>query len=131
MQKIHHEDHEETTLADRKNLLGRALAKVECDCHLKRLVLWVFDSTAGGTAGELNKTHQDLAARPWGLCCSASMARKVMTRARSLGLIAVTEHRDHTGGQQANGYTIDWAGVRRLLGTQSAPARSGDVKDST
>jgi len=104
----------EGTHADRRARLGLALDAAACDLHLRELALWVFNVTAGGTAGELTRTHAQLAARPWGLCCSATTARRTVAKARRLGLLTVEAARYVTGGQRANSYRVDWAGVAAL-----------------
>jgi len=111
----------EGTRADRRNLLGLALLRAGPDLYLSKFCDWIFNITAGGTAGELTKSYRELAAGPWGLCCSRNKARLVVARARSLGLVTVTESRYVSFGQRANDYAIDWDGVRRLLRMQAAP----------
>jgi len=113
----------EASRAERLNLLGLALTRVEADCHLAVFCRWVFNVTAGGRedGGELLRSYKQLAARPWGLCCSASKARATVGRARQLGLVAVREERYASGGQRSNGYRIDWTGVRSILGLRSSP----------
>ncbi|MFO7877963.1 MAG: hypothetical protein R6U55_15410 [Desulfovermiculus sp.] len=79
----------EGTRADRKNLLGLALLKAGRDLHLSKLCEWIFNVTAGGTDGDLTRSYKELAAAPWGLCCSRNKARLVVARARTLGIVAV------------------------------------------
>ncbi len=117
----------EGSRAERRNLLGLALLRGAADCQLSVFVQWVFNATAGGADGELIRSYQDLAARPWGLCCSASKARSTVGRARQLGLVRLAENRYTSGGQRANGYSIDWDGVRRRLGFEPHP-RSDEVR---
>ena len=111
----------EASYSERKNELGLALIRVECDAEMSRLVLWVFDVTHGGRDGQLIKSYKELAQRPYGLCCSVSKARSTVSKAVSLGLLAKDENRYVSNGQRANGYSIDWAGVSRLLKLETRP----------
>jgi len=79
------------------------------------LLLWIFNVTHSGTAGELTKSYRELAACPWGLCCSESSARRVVRVLKKHGVLAVAENRYQSDGQSANGYSLDWKGIRRLL----------------
>ena len=112
----------EGTHAERRNLLGLALLRVAADLHLARFTAWVFDCTAGGADGQtLKKSHKEIAATPWGLCCSLSKARATVGRALQLGLITAAESRYVSGGQTANAYAVDWEGIRALLNCATRP----------
>jgi hypothetical protein len=111
----------EASHADRRNMLAGALNRLKCDLYLSRLCLWIFDVTKGGIEGDLSKSYEELAARPFGLCCSVSKARTTVGQAARVGLIAVRERRYVSLGQQANAYWIDWDGVRRLLDYRVRP----------
>lgn len=106
----------EASFQDRLNLVNLSLQRIEADIYLCRLMERVFYLTHGGQEGEtVVKTYEELAARPLWLCCSRSKARSTVGLARHCGLLTVTENRYATGGQQANGYAVDWEGVRRIL----------------
>ena len=97
------------------SLLGLAVIAVDCDAELSRLCEYVFRLTEGGRAGTVIKTYDELAARPWRMCCSRAKARSTVSRAVSLGLIRRTEQRYVSQGQRANAYEIDWQGIERIL----------------
>lgn len=127
----------EGSFDERRNLVGLSLLQVSTDLHLKDFVIWVFNVTKGGTAGELLKSYRELAASPWGLCCSESKARSTVARAVHYKLVNKSENRYVSCGQRANGYSIDWDGIRQLLRINRRPAvvsehppvleRQGDV----
>ena len=106
----------EGTKAERKNLLGIALMRVEANIYLAQLVLWIFNTTSVRPE-PLKKSYAELAARPWGLCCHVNQVAATVKKARRLGLIQVTETWTGPGIQGANQYAIDWGGVRRILGS--------------
>jgi hypothetical protein len=106
----------EGSFAEREELLGLALLKVKADLHLAQLTRWIFSSTHGGIEGTLRKTYEQLGAAPWGLCCGRSKVAETVSRARRLGLIEVTETRERFGDRGPNEYSIDWCGVRAILG---------------
>jgi hypothetical protein len=56
----------EGTRADLKNLLGLAL-QVQANIYLAQLMIWIFNTT---DRTKLKKSYNELALRPWGLCCS-------------------------------------------------------------
>ncbi len=120
----------EGSFQERLNLVNLALQRIEADIYLCRLLERVFYLTHGGVEGEtVVKTHEELAARPLWLCCSRSKARCTVGLARHHGLLTVEENRYATGGQKANGYAIDWEGIRAILhggrgGSQGRPRRS-------
>jgi hypothetical protein len=105
----------EMQYADRQNLLAIALQRAECDLFLARLCLWIFNTTDGGLAGELKKSYEELAARPYGLCCSRSKARSTVAQAKFLGLITVAEERYRSFGQTSNAYALDWAAIHSFV----------------
>jgi hypothetical protein len=111
----------EASHAERRNLLGLALMRVECDGVLSAFCQWVFNVTGGGLDGTLIKSYAELAVRPWGLCCSKSKARSTVDRACRLGIVRRTGESFASGGTKANGYAIDWPGIRRLLDMQARP----------
>jgi hypothetical protein len=121
----------EASQDERRNLLGLALMRVRCDCELSVFVQWVFNVTAGGTHGELRKSAEELSNAPWGLCCSPDKARSTARKAFRLGLVGIQEHRDARGSQGANGYVIDWNGVRGLLDLSDKRALSHHPKPGT
>ena len=88
----------------------------------RELLLWIFNVTAHGTNGDLKKSYAELAAYPWGLCCSESRARRVVRSLRKHRVLRVDENRFQSDGQSANSYSLDWDGIRQLLGLRS---RSG------
>lgn len=100
---------------ERRQRLGLALIAVDCDAELSRLCEYIFNLTAGGASGTVVKSHDELAARPWRMCCSRAKARSTVSRAVSLGLIRRTEQRYISQGQRANAYEIDWQGIERIL----------------
>lgn len=103
----------EASHAEQRNLLGLALARVGASLAVRVLVEWVFNVGRHGHA--LEKSYAELAARPWGLCCSEGGARFVVNAARKLRLIRAEERLYSSLGQRGNAYTIDWDGVRALL----------------
>lgn len=118
----------DASTAERRNLLGLCVARVGGDLFLRELLLWVFNVTEGrGDEAALVRSHRELAARPWGLCCSDSKARATVTKARAAGVLTVEEARYTSGGQRANAYRIDWHGVGRLLSPH--PPRPGALRE--
>jgi hypothetical protein len=121
----------EGAFQERLNMLNLALSRIQADIYVCRLCERVYYFTHGGVSGEsLVKTYDELASRPLWLCCSRSKARHTVGLARHRGLLAAAENRYATGGQKANGYRIDWQGVRAILhggrgGSQARP-RSED-----
>ena len=105
----------EGTHAERRSLIGMALTKARADLGVSYFVQWVFDVTKGGIDGELKRSYEQIADAPWGLCCSVRSARRIVQRAVDAGLVCRIENRYRCGSQQANSYSIDWLGVRRML----------------
>ncbi|MCY2987003.1 MAG: hypothetical protein NTY19_03935 [Planctomycetota bacterium] len=104
----------EGTRDERRQRLGLALIAVDCSAELSRLCEYIFNVTDKGN-GPLVKSHEELASRPWRMCCSVSGTRKIITKAIKLKLIRKTENRYVTEGQSPNGYEIDWQGIERIL----------------
>lgn len=107
----------EATHAERWNDLGIALLRIppkQCTAHLAGLVRWIFNVTGGGMEGALTKSYEELAQRPWGLCCNERTARRTVDTACRYGLINAAEQRRWDGSQQCNAYTIDWEGIAAL-----------------
>lgn len=104
----------EASFNDRKMRLGMALINASACIRMVKLSEWVFVITQGGTEGQLKKSFQELAARPWGLCCNERSARRTAKKCQAAGLVAI-EWRRSPGGNLANGYSIDWGGVAKLI----------------
>jgi hypothetical protein len=103
--------------AERRNDVLRACKLRDADLHLRDLMLMVFHFTEGGTRGEVVKTYAQLAERSqWGLWCETSKARRTVAEAISKGILSVREQRRYDGSQAGNAYTIDWAGIRQIIG---------------
>ncbi len=115
-------------IAERRNMLGLVVLRLhglelgDGALFARELLLWVFNVTAHGTGGDLKKSYAELAAYPWGLCCSESRVRRVVRALRKHRVLRVDENRYQSDGQSANSYTLDWEGIRQLLGLWS---RSG------
>jgi hypothetical protein len=103
----------EGSRAERKNLLGLALLKSNANIYLAQLMVWIFNTTDGGNP--LKKSYDELASRPWGLCCSNSQARATVRQAKRLRILRVVETWAGPGIQAANEYAIDWGGVRQIV----------------
>jgi hypothetical protein len=78
-------DESEGTRADLKNDLGIALLKSNANIYLAQLMIWVFNTT--DRTKPLKKSYDELAARPWGLCCSRSQAYATVKKAERLGML--------------------------------------------
>ena len=109
----------EGTYGERQSMIRAALAKVQCDLHLREFVRLVFETTQGGTHGSLRKTYRELSYRPLWLCCSHGMARQIVTRAIRLGMVSSQEDRYATGCQGPNCYTINWAGIKAICAAKA------------
>ena len=112
----------EAEYAGKWNDVSLALARVgtKCDLHLSRFVRMVFDMTHGGTDGALVKSYKAIAERPAWLCCSERKARSTIELAKELGFVRVTRRRAWSGSQQENSYTLDWDGIRAIVGGMRA-----------
>lgn len=113
--------------AERRSDLLMAVARFGADLYLRDFCEMVLASHSRGRPYEAS--HRQIAATPWGLCCSLSKARKTVERATSAGLVRAEAN--YAGAtQMANRYWIDWQGVSRILRrgqTQAAAApRMGD-----
>jgi hypothetical protein len=106
----------EGTRADLKNDLGIALLKCNANIYLAQLMIWVFNTT--DRTKPLKKSYDELAARPWGLCCSRSQAYATVKKAERLGLLHAKPTYAGPGIQGANEYSIDWEGVHRIVGVR-------------
>jgi hypothetical protein len=108
----------EGTRADLKNDLGIALLKCNANIYLAQLMIWVFNTT--DRTKPLKKSYEELASRPWGLCCSRSQAYATVKKAERLGILHATPTYTGPGIQGSNEYSIDWDGVRRIVGVRRA-----------
>lgn len=118
----------EGTRADLKNLLGLALTKCQANIYLAQFMLWIFNTTDGNRP--LKKSYEELARRPWGLCCSRNQAYGTVQVARRLRFITINTTWNGPGIQGPNEYAIDWAGIRvylQLAPTTLQPARQADA----
>lgn len=113
MQPVDLFEKSEGTRADLKNLLGLALQRVETNIYLAQLMIWIFNTTDAGKP--LKKSYEELAARPWGLCCSRNQAYATVKKAERLGMLKVNVTYAGPGIQGANEYSIDWDGVRQIV----------------
>ena len=109
----------EGTRADLKNLLGLALQRVEANIYLAQLMIWIFNTT--DASRPLKKSYDELASRPWGLCCSRSQAYATVKKAERLGMLHAKPTYAGPGIQGSNEYSIDWDGVRQIV----FPRRAG------
>lgn len=105
----------EAQYQERRQKLGMALLKIDCDLHLVRFVEMVFEGTRGGHAGSLEISHPKLAQKPFGLCCSVSKVRSVIEKATGQGLIKLAADRTADGRTATSKYQIDWSGVEQIL----------------
>ena len=96
--------------------LGIALMKLDCNIYAAQLMRWIFNVTDGGKRGVLKKSHAELAARPWGLCCHPNQVAATANQLKRAGILQVTPTWLSQGIQGANEYSIDWAGVRQVVG---------------
>jgi hypothetical protein len=108
-------DDSEGTRADLKSLLGIALLKSKANLYLAQLMIWIFNTTDRGKP-TLKKSYDELADRPWGLCCSRNQAYATVQKAKRLGLLSIKTTWTGPGIQGANEYAIDWVGVRKVVG---------------
>jgi len=115
----------EGTFADRKQALGLALVRVQADLHLTQLMLWIFNSTAGGLH-TFTRTYEDLAARPWGLCCSPKTAQRRVADAKHFRWITVNQTRRADGGDGPLEIEINWNGIHASHDVLRRPARRGE-----
>jgi hypothetical protein len=106
-------DESEGTRADLKNDLGIALLKSNANIYLAQLMLWVFNTT--DRTKPLKKSYDELAARPWGLCCSRSQAYATVKKAERLGMLHARPTYTGPGIQGSNEYSINWAGVQQIV----------------
>ena len=105
---------------ERFSYLGLALMRVRADIYLANFVRWIFNVTKGGVEGELEKSYEQLAARPWGLCCSPATARRTAVKAEALGLVKMKQQIYRNGAQRPNLYAINWVGIRYILNLRNA-----------
>jgi len=115
----------EGAYAERKQALGLALVRVQADLHLTQLMLWIFNATAGGLETFV-RTYEDLAARPWGLCCSPSTAKRRVADAKHFGWISVTQTRRADGGDGPLEIEIDWQGIVASHNVLRRPCKRAD-----
>ena len=115
----------EGAFAERKQALGLALVRVQADLHLTQLMLWIFNATAGGRQTFI-RTYEDLAARPWGLCCSPSTAKRRVADAKHFGWISVTQTRRADGGDGPLEIEIDWQGIVASHNVLRRPCKRAD-----
>jgi len=111
----------EGTYQERLNWLGLALLRVDADLQLAQLMRWIFNTTHGGLSGEFRKSYKEIAAKPWGLCCDPSTARRKVKAAETYGWLTVEGTVFASGGDSANALTIDWEGVKRSLDLSRRP----------
>ena len=119
MQPVDLFEKSEGTRADLKNLLGLALQRVEANIYLAQLMIWIFNTT--DASRPLKKSYDELASRPWGLCCSRSQAYATVKKAERLGMLHAKPTYAGPGIQGSNEYSIDWDGVRQIV----FPRRAG------
>lgn len=107
----------EMSRGDRKNMLANAMRLIKnLDASESRILELIFNMTDGGKRGELKKSYEELGSTPWCGCCSISKARSAIRKFRKYGVINVQENIYASNGQCANSYTINWPGIRTLLG---------------
>jgi hypothetical protein len=121
----------EISADERFNYLGLALMRVEADIYLANLVKWIFNVTKGGVDGEFEKSYDQIAARPWGLCCSTATAKRTAYKAESVGLVKITQQLFRNGAQRSNTYAINWDGIRRILNLKNVIPGMGTTPDHT
>ena len=103
----------ECSYDERLNYLGLALMRIEANIYICNLSRWIFNVTKGGIDGALEKTLTQLAARPWGLCCSIATVQRAIRESREI--IQVEQQNYRNGTQRPNLYTIDWDAVGDIL----------------
>ena len=99
---------------DRRNLLAAALVKIRCDARLSVLLYWIFNFVEKNGDG-LTRSYDQLAARPYGLCCELWEAREVVAHAKQIGLVNIHRQADWRGMQRANTYALNWDGIQGIL----------------
>ena len=119
-------------VAERRNMLGLAVLRLHGidpsldPLRLRELLMWVFNTTACGSDGELRKSVAELASLPWGLGCSEVTVKRLVRFLKKNRVLRVVENRYQSDGQTANSHSIDWDGIRVLLGLRHGP---GGLKD--
>ena len=114
----------EGTFAERERLLLLALRVTGADLHLVTLMRNVFHATAGGISGGYKKSYEELAATPYGLCCSTSTAKRVGAKAVKAGWLEVTPTEFARGGYAANEYAIVWESLQEAIDLTRGKRRS-------
>jgi hypothetical protein len=82
--------------------------------ELREFLAWV--NNVGGASGEpLVKSYKQLGATPWGLCCSAATAYRVVTIALHKQLVTREEQLGANYEQRPNSYRMNWPGVYAFI----------------
>ena len=109
-----------------RNLLGLAVSRLhgiegrKMTLHVREFLMWIFNATHHGLGGQLKKSYLELSQVPWGLCCCEDTVRRAVRLLRRHRLIVVEESRYQSDGQSANGYALDWDGIRSFLGLRQS-----------
>ena len=90
--------------------LGRLPEKL-CDAEMSLLLRLVFSYTQGGKAGPWKRSFAELAARPYGLCCSIEKAQATVETAETWTLLNVGRSRDSKGERRPNEYSLNSEGI--------------------
>lgn len=96
--------------AERESVLGAALVRRSADLHLTRLMLWIAAVNAKGHAFAYK--IEQVAERPWGLCCSSATARRALSLAVEYGWLDVEQTVRGDGSYGVRSYRINWDGLR-------------------
>lgn len=111
----------EGSFAERLELLGLALLKVNASIYEAQFMRWLFNTTDGGLRGHLEKSYAELAARPWGLCCHPNQAAATVRKCRERNWIAAASTSVRRGIQGPNRYTLHWPGVKATFSVTLQP----------
>ena len=105
----------EGTYAERKALLWVALRQCGAGPQVVRFCEWLFDSTDGGLGQPIVASYRELATKPWLMNCSRSTLKRAVADGLRYGLVACEEVWDAVGRNVGNRYSLDRAGIRKLV----------------
>ncbi len=109
----------EGTYAERKALLWVALRQCGAGPQVVRFCEWLFDSTDGGLGQPIVASYRELATKPWLMNCSRSTLKRAVADGLRYGLVACEEVWDAVGRNVGNRYSLDRAGIRKLVSQAS------------
>lgn len=105
---------------ERKNNLGLFILRVGGDLLMRELLLKVFYHQEKN-GQPLVKTYDELAARPWGLCCHPDTVKRLVRTLERMGVLLREEQRYVHEGQKPNAYQISHEGVKAALDLSRRP----------